>query len=135
MSRLQNEAGGRSDLLPAGVEHRVVDVGDGFAAVTHEVEGVVTGQVVDGAAVPEVYVLDETELGQGVECAIHGRLVDRWVADTDSCGQVVRCWVIVDRQQRLDHGSPWFGETPACCPQSIDDFVHGPSHAGTVHAQ
>lgn len=86
MSRLENEAGRCSDLVPAGVEHRVVDVGDGFAAVTHEVEGVVAGQVVHGAAVPEVHVLDETELGQGIERPIHGRLVDRWVADTDSCG-------------------------------------------------
>lgn len=133
MSRLEHETGELFDLGPARVEHRAVHMGHCSAFVTHQVKGVVAGEVVDGASMSEVNVLHQPQVGQRIEGAVDGRFVDRWVGSGDLSGQIVGCRVIVHREKGFDHGPPWFGEAASGSAQSSEDVIDGPGHARTVH--
>lgn len=132
MAGFQDKASGHLDGVTAGVEHVGADVGDGAAAVAQQVQVGIAGEVIDRSTVPEMHVLDQPELREGVERSVDRRLVHRWVDAGDPFGQIVGSGMIVRRHQRLDHGTTRAGHTPAGVAEAEKDVVDGLNHAGTL---
>ncbi len=96
---------------------------DRLAALAHCVQRRVFGEVVDGAAVTQVDVGDDAELGQGIEGAVDGGPMHIGMALGNGGRNHVGGRVRVGRQQRFDDRSSGLGDTSARGPQAVEDVI------------
>jgi hypothetical protein len=82
------------------------DLDDSSAHFAHEVRMSLFREVVDGAAVPEVDMLDDAELLEGLEAAIDGGSMNVGMLGLHRDGEFVGGDVRLCRQQGTDDRSP-----------------------------
>ncbi len=96
---------------------------DEFARLTHEMMMLSLGQVVDGAAVPEMHVQGDAELFECVECPVHGGEVNVGMFGLHFVHDVLGCHVLGRGQQRPHNRTTRRRDAPAVLPPKRNDFV------------
>lgn len=112
--------------LEAGAE-AVEDVrrefNDRSALVADQVVMGVVDEVVHGRPVAEMDVVDHSEVGQRVECAVDGRQVDLGMSAFDLLGERLGGDVMLGVEQRGNDRPARLGHPPASLSESFQDLL------------
>lgn len=107
----------------------------GTAHLTHQVLVGIVEQVVDGAAMAEVDVVDHVEVLQGVEGPVDGRAVDVRMRPLHQLGEIVGRHMPLRLHQGGDQRPAGGGDAAPVLPQPVEDPVQPARvHAPTVDA-